>query len=208
VCIGGTARLPDGVPKPITADWGVVLGGGGTGLFASPIDQHSAIWGVSYLAAEPRTTMKQPIPKEQANDLLQEALDRGKLFAEPFEPLVRATDLSTLMVLNAMDKQPFPHTDENRKHMPVVFIGDCNHAMSPFAGNGANMALMDGEELAEQICKSESLEAALAGYDASSISRSKSAIRMSHWAIAMAHAQGWKLTLYVLLLKIIRLLMF
>jgi 2-polyprenyl-6-methoxyphenol hydroxylase-like FAD-dependent oxidoreductase len=208
VCITGNARVPDGVPKPVTADWGLVLGGGGTGLFVSPIDQHSAVWSLSYLAAEPRRTMKQPIPKEQVNDLLEEALDRGKAFAEPFESLVRETDPLTLMVFNAMDKQPFPHNDANWKHLPAVFIGDSSHAISPFAGNGANMALMDGVELAEQISKSESLDSALARYDASSITRSKSAIRTSRWVIAIAHAQGWKLTLYILLLKILKFLMF
>jgi 2-polyprenyl-6-methoxyphenol hydroxylase-like FAD-dependent oxidoreductase len=147
-------------------------------------------------------------PKEQVNDLLEEALDRGKAFAEPFESLVRETDPLTLMVFNAMDKQPFPHNDANWKHLPAVFIGDSNHAISPFAGNGANMALMDGVELAEQISKSESLDSALARYDASSITRSKSAIRTSRWVIAIAHAQGWKLTLYILLLKILKFLMF
>ena len=202
VCISGNARLPDGVPKPVTTDWGLVLGGGGTSLFASPIDQQSAIWSVSYLSAEQRKTMKQPIPKDQISDLLQESLDRGKYFAEPFQTLVRATDPSTLMIFNAMDKQPFPHTKANRKDMPVIFIGDSNHAMSPFAGNGANMALMDGLELAEHFCKSTSLDSALARYDSSSMARSKSAIRMSHWAISLAHARGWMLTFYIILLKI------
>jgi 2-polyprenyl-6-methoxyphenol hydroxylase-like FAD-dependent oxidoreductase len=207
VCISGNARLPDGVPKPVTTDWGLVLGGGGTSLFASPIDQQSAIWSVSYLSAEQRTPMKQPIPKDQISDLLQESLDRGKCFAEPFQTLVRATDPSTLMIFNAMDKQPFPHTKANRKDMPVIFIGDSNHAMSPFAGNGANMALMDGLELAEHFCKSTSLDSALARYDSSSMARSKSAIRMSHWAISLAHARGWMLTFYIFLLKIISFLL-
>jgi 2-polyprenyl-6-methoxyphenol hydroxylase-like FAD-dependent oxidoreductase len=207
VCISGNARLPDGVPKPVTTDWGLVLGGGGTGLFVSPVDQQSAVWSVSYLATEQRKTMKQPIPKDQVSDLLQESLDRGKCFAEPFGTLVRATDPSTLMVFNAMDKQPFPHTKANRKDMPVIFIGDSNHAMSPFAGNGANMALMDGLELAEHICKSTSLDSALAMYDSSSMTRSKSAIRMSHWAISLAHAQGWMLTFYVFLFKVISFLL-
>jgi 2-polyprenyl-6-methoxyphenol hydroxylase-like FAD-dependent oxidoreductase len=207
VCISGNARLPDGVPKPVTTDWGLVLGDGGTGLFVSPIDQQSAIWSVSYLSAEQRTPMKQPIPKDQISDLLQESLDRGKCFAEPFQTLVRATDPSTLMIFNAMDKQPFPHTKANRKDMPVIFIGDSNHAMSPFAGNGANMALMDGLELAEHFCKSTSLDSALARYDSSSMARSKSAIRMSHWAISLAHARGWMLTFYIFLLKIISFLL-
>jgi 2-polyprenyl-6-methoxyphenol hydroxylase-like FAD-dependent oxidoreductase len=207
VCITGNARLPDGVPKPVTTDWGLVLGGGGTGLFASPIDQQSAVWNVSYLSAEQRKTMKQPIPKDQIPDLLQESLDRGKDFAEPFETLVRATDPSTLMVFNAMDKQPFPHTKANRKDMPVIFIGDSNHAMSPFAGNGANMALMDGLELAEHFCKATSLDSALAQYDSSSMTRSKSAIRISHWVISLAHARGWMLTFYIFLAKIISFLL-
>src|SRR2546423_391310 len=85
VCLSGNARLPDGVPEPVTANWGLVLGGCGTGLFVSPIDQHSALWSVSYLAAEPRRTMKQPIPKDQINGLIDEALDRGKVFTEPYQ---------------------------------------------------------------------------------------------------------------------------
>jgi 2-polyprenyl-6-methoxyphenol hydroxylase-like FAD-dependent oxidoreductase len=206
VCITGNARFPDGVPKPVTMDWGLVLGGGGTSLFASPIDQQSAIWSVGYLAAEQRKTMKQPIPKDQIPDLLQESLDRGKCFTEPFETLVRATDPSTLMIFNAMDKQPFPHTEANRNNMPVIFIGDSNHAMSPFAGNGANMALMDGLDLAEHICTSTSLDSALAKYDSSSMTRSKSAIRMSHWVISLAHARGWMLTFYIFLSKVISFL--
>ena len=111
------------------------------------------------------------------------------------------------MVFNAMDKQPFPHTKANRKDMPVIFIGDSNHAMSPFAGNGANMALMDGLELAEHFCKATSLDSALAQYDSSSMTRSKSAIRISHWVISLAHARGWMLTFYIFLSKIISFLL-
>lgn len=112
--------------------------------------------------------------------------------------MVRATDPSTLSLSNAMDKQPFPHRDGAPS---VIFIGDSNHAMSPFAGNGANMALLDGWELAEQLCTCTSLSSALAAYDKSSMTRSKSAIRMSHWSISMAHATGLKLFAYKLFLR-------
>lgn len=205
VCITGDARFPNGIPEPVDQDWGLILGAGGTGLFASPIDEHSAVWSLSYLAPEPRETIPRPIPQEQAQLLLNEALHRGTTFTEPFKTLVQATDLSTLTIFNAMDKQPFQHAGSGQEWKPVVFIGDSNHAMSPFAGNGANMALMDGWDLAEQLCKPVTLPVALAAYDSLSMPRSKSAIQMSHWSISLAHAQGWRLTLYLFLFRLIKL---
>ncbi|WEW57688.1 hypothetical protein PRK78_003155 [Emydomyces testavorans] len=206
VVIIGTARFPEGqVPPPAHKDWGLVLGGNGTGLFVSPIDSKSAVWSVSYMPAEPRERINPPMPKEQSDSLLQEVMDRGSLFTEPFQTLVRATDPSTLRLFNAMDKQPFPHT--HCAEIPVIFIGDSNHAMSPFAGNGANMALLDGWDLAEQLCQSQSLEAAVEAYDKASITRSQNAITASHWAISMAHATGIKLFGYGIALKLASLIM-
>jgi 2-polyprenyl-6-methoxyphenol hydroxylase-like FAD-dependent oxidoreductase len=57
---------------------------------------------------------------------------------------VHATDPSMLTMTNTRDKQPFSHVGSGRKFERVVFIGDSNHAISPFTGNEANMALMDG----------------------------------------------------------------
>ncbi|EEP75794.1 predicted protein [Uncinocarpus reesii 1704] len=207
VLIIGTARFPEGqVPKPADKDWGLVLGGkNGAGLFVSPIDSKSAVWSLSYTASEPREKLNPPMPKEQLDNLLEEVLDRGSTFTEPFPTLVRATDPTTLRLFNAMDKQPFQHT--HCSDLPVVFIGDSNHAMSPFAGNGANMALLDGWDLAEQLCQPQSLEAAVGHYDKSSISRSQNAIAASHWAISMAHATGFKLFGYGIALKLASLLM-
>lgn len=208
VCIAGQAIFPDGIPAPLNRDWGTVIGAGGVSLFASPVDEHIAIWSLSYLAPEPRERTNPPLSREQADQLKQEALDRGRAIALPFHSLVQATDLSSLTIFNPKDKNPFAHVGSGQKCEQVIFIGDSNHAMSPFAGNGANMALMDGWELAEQLCKFRSLLDALTKYDSSSIPRSKSAIRMSHRVIAMAHAQGWRLTLYVLFLRIMKLFSF
>jgi 2-polyprenyl-6-methoxyphenol hydroxylase-like FAD-dependent oxidoreductase len=208
VCISGQSTFSDAVPAPLNRDWGTVIGAGGVSLFASPVDEHSAVWSLSYLAPEPRERMTPPLTQEQAQQLKQEALDRGSAIAPPFESLMQATDISTLTIFNPRDKNPFPHVSGNQTCEPIIFIGDSNHAMSPFAGNGANMALMDGWELAEQLCNSSSLLTALTAYDSLSMPRSKSAIRMSHWTIAIAHAQGWKLTFYVLLLRIMKFLLF
>jgi 2-polyprenyl-6-methoxyphenol hydroxylase-like FAD-dependent oxidoreductase len=187
VYIRGVARFEARVPKPVEHDYGMVLEGRGTGLFVSPIDEHSALWSLSYLADMPRGQSKAPLPQQQAEELVEEALERGKHFSEPFETILRASDLSTVVTDNAWDKEPFQHVGNELKDKCIVFLGDANHAMSSFSGNGANMALMDGWDLAEQLCKGESISSALAAYDALSMPRAKEAIATSRRTMDLAH---------------------
>ncbi len=191
----GNARFGPGeeVPKPMDRDWGLYLGGNGTGLFVSPVDEHSAVWAVSYRAKEPRDLIKPPYTEQQRDDLIIEVLQRGKGFKEPFQTLVKASDPATLGMLNAMDKQPIKHDFKNLNDPKVIYIGDANHAVSPFAGAGANMALMDGWDLAEQMCKYEELEEVMEKFDGLCAPRSKKVVELSHMTIGFAHATGLKL---------------
>ncbi|KAL1855066.1 3'-5' RNA exonuclease complex component [Paecilomyces lecythidis] len=211
VCLAGVARFPEGeVPKPMDRNWGGVLGAGPLGLFVSPVDARSALWNLSYRADQPRQRLSAPLSDDQANELLHEALDRAKPFKEPTQTLIKATDPATMAVYNAMDKQPFSH-DANSK---VIFIGDSNHAMSPFAGNGANMALMDAWDLALQLSKSMptssssslDLGPALKAYDEMSIPRSSKAINRSHWSISVLHSAGITFWAYKIFFAIVRLI--
>ena len=61
-------------------------------------------------------------------------------------------------------------------------------------GNGANMALRDGLELAQQQINpaSATLADAVAAYDADSMPRSTGALKMGRRIIDSCHNQGWQ----------------
>lgn len=213
VCMGGTAVYPPGEspPSPVDRSWGLMpLNEKHSALFFSPVGPNTALWSLSYRSEDPVKVQRPPVSDEVATTILKEVRGHSTNFPALLHELVNRTDKDSIMVFNARDKSAFAHTASTIGTFSpyVVFLGDANHAVSPFAGNGANMALCDGWDLAEQLLNSASVEEAVKKYDDIVVPRANRVIKQSHVAIAMAHSQGWRLYLAMLFLRFMKFIWF
>lgn len=191
--IGGLSRLPNGLPQPVHEDYGLQMSSGeGVCCIYNPIDNETIAWALSRMEPE-RKAKNGPFTPEELSTLKDEALKTGSMFQEPFKTIVEATDPNTAFVRPAKEKPAFRHDSSLQG---VIFIGDANHILSPYEFVGANLALKDGWDLAEQICRSVSMVAAVVAYDKLSIPRLESVYKFSHTRLGFGHSTGLKWAFY------------
>ncbi|KAK5659142.1 hypothetical protein OQA88_1232 [Cercophora sp. LCS_1] len=197
VQLAGVGKFEEGIPEPVNTNWGLQLSGEGVCCFYSPSDEKNVLWSLSFLEEQGREK-RSYATGEEMQLLLEEARERGKAFGELFRRIVDATeDPATTMCLPAQDKKPFRHDAGTR----IVFIGDSNHAVSPFAGYGANLALRDGWDLAQCLVETPSIEAAVKQYDVLSYPRAVKILEASRWRIKNGHSTGLRFWLFGLFIS-------
>jgi 2-polyprenyl-6-methoxyphenol hydroxylase-like FAD-dependent oxidoreductase len=72
----------------------------------------------------------------------------------------------------------------------VTLVGDAAHLMSPFAGEGANIALIDGADLAREILSSSDVETALTRYEKTMFPRGAKSAAASQKGLDMMFVDG------------------
>jgi 2-polyprenyl-6-methoxyphenol hydroxylase-like FAD-dependent oxidoreductase len=152
----------------------------------TPFDKDTIGWALSRVEPE-RGAKTGPFTPEDIAVLKREALKTGSMFNEPFRTIVDATDPATTFIRPVKEKHAFQHESRLRG---VVFIVDANHVLSKYEFIGANLALKDGWDLAEQVCRNSSLEAVIGTYDKLSVPRAEHTIKHRHERIGFGHSTG------------------
>lgn len=127
------------------------------------------------------------ITSQAEDNLVKRVQDETKTWHSPIPEIAAQVDPASLVVRGYYDKEPIQHVRQGR----VWLVGDAAHPMSPFQGQGANMAMLDALKLAQFFgelevdpsraeTKAESLERDIVTRGRKAVLESRNAARQFH----------------------------
>jgi len=183
--IAGAAEIPEkNFPAQFLYRHGAVASDD-TAIFVAHEADNRLMWAFSWLTSEPHDSIRyRTSTPSQFEALKKEVLEKSKHFPDSFREMVLSTP--SFRVLNLYDKMPHPSVGA------VAWIGDSTHPVTPFSGNGANMALVDAVKLAEVLTsdKYTNLIDAIQAYDKEMIPRTRAVVTQGRRTIDLLHASG------------------
>jgi 2-polyprenyl-6-methoxyphenol hydroxylase-like FAD-dependent oxidoreductase len=120
-------------------------------------------------------------------ELLHRVQQATRTWHPPIPELVTAIDLASVGVRGYYDKEPITRVREGR----LWLIGDAAHPMAPYQGQGANLGMVDGIQLAQYFAELVSIpnqaEAKARALESEIITRGRKAVLESRAAASRFH---------------------
>jgi salicylate hydroxylase len=147
---------------------GFLTVGQGMQMFSSPVADGGLYWVATPVAPE------RAWPREPAAACAR-LLERLAGWHEPNRQMVEQSDPSTIVVTDIYDRKPLTTWSKGR----VTLLGDAAHPMTPFQGQGANMAVEDAVCLADALHGATTPTEAFSAYEARRLQRSYQVVQQS-----------------------------
>lgn len=161
-------------------------------IYVMPYSKEAVMWQLSFPMDESEAIT---LSKKGATFLKQEAIIRTN-WHSPIPEIIFATDESLITGYPVYDREVL-NKELTEIDKPVTLIGDAAHPMSPFKGQGANQAMLDGLALARNIYvkykqndfdKSLIRDVVLNDFEKEMISRSSTKVKESAEAALFLHS--------------------
>ena len=98
-----------------------------------------------HLSYTVQAVSEEELKTQTSAELLQRVQQATKTWHPPIPEIASAIDPASVVVRGYYDKEPIKHVREGR----LWLIGDAAHPMAPFQGQGANLGMVDGLQLAQ-----------------------------------------------------------